>query len=312
MDAGEERAWFDGILVSTLAYGALCMLYLQLTQVLVSRPTRGRMYWAIVIYSSILFPLASISCGGSLRFTELAYVIHRNDATPTDYIYKHAENPIHVMSQICITLVPWFGDILILYRVYVIWNSRRWIVIFPSLLYIARVAMSIPLLIAQTRPFDGIWQAKSQLYSTVFYSLCVSLNLFASSAIALRLYLMRHKVEQIMGRLHASFYTGYSTILVESGAFFTLWGLVYVILMSRHSHLKETFLLPYTQVLSLTRMLIVLRMAQDRAWSLDLTRALEHGVLDWQVSSTHSIPLHDVPASTVTSLTSKFRDDISM
>lgn len=47
-------------------------------------------------------------------------------------------------------------------------------------------------------------------------------------------------------------------------------------------------------------MLIILRIAQDRAWSKDLVTATTRGVLDWQVSSTHSVPLHDDPSGSLT------------
>ncbi|KAG6867900.1 hypothetical protein C0993_009746 [Termitomyces sp. T159_Od127] len=169
--------------------------------------------------------------------------------------------------------------------------------------------MSIPLLITQTRPSHTWWAARSALYSTTFYSLCVSLNLFASIAIAFRLFWMRSRVKKVMGKLHASFYTGFITIVVESGALFTIWGLTYVILMSRGSSTSSTFLLPYPHVLSITRMLIALRMAQDRAWSKELASATAGGVLDWQVSSTHSIPLYDVPASS-TSVPRKYQESL--
>lgn len=62
--------------------------------------------------------------------------------------------------------------------------------------------------------------------------------------------------------------------------------------------------------------MIMLRMAQDRAWSKDLVTASHTGVLDWQVSSTHSIPLHDAPSSSGASLEKslprKFREDSSV
>lgn len=41
-------------------------------------------------------------------------------------------------------------------------------------------------------------------------------------------------------------------------------------------------------------MLIIFRMAQDQAWSKDIVTASARGVMDWQVSSTHSVPLHDI------------------
>ncbi|KAG6819845.1 hypothetical protein H0H93_008048 [Arthromyces matolae] len=308
-----DRALFNGFLVSTLAYGALVMLYTQLTQVLLSRPKRGNMYWSIVAYSTLLFCLATIAIGGGLKFAEIIFVENRTSpGGPMNYYNDNLTNNIHIMSQVGVTLVPWFGDIMMLYRLYVVYNSNRLIVVLPSLLYVARVAMSIPLLISQTRSVNTVWATKTLLYSTTFYSLCVSLNLFVSFAIAVRLFWARPKVEAIMGKLHASFYTGFVTIIVESGALFTIWGLTYVILMSRGSNARDTFLLPYTHVLAITRMLIVLRMAQDRAWSKELASATVGGVMDWQVSSTHSIPLHDVPPSTVSmnSLPRKYQESL--
>jgi len=306
-----QRSYFEGTIVATLAYGALLMLYIQLTQVLLSRPKRGNMYLAIVAYSTVLFCLATIAIGGMIRYTEISYVDNRNfEGGPHAYYASHLTNKIHVMGQTCTTLVPWIGDILMLYRLYVVWDSNRSIVVFPALLYMARVAMSVPLLISQTRPADTWWATRTHLYSTTFYALCVSLNLFVSIAISLRIYMMRRKVEAVMGKLHASFYSGYITMIVESGAFFTLWGLTYIILMSRNNSSQNTFLLPYTEVLGITRMLIVLRMSQDRAWSKELTAAITGGVVDWQVSSTYSMPLHDIPASSEASLHRKYQESL--
>lgn len=65
----------------------------------------------------------------------------------------------------------------------------------------------------------------------------------------------------------------------------------------------------------ITRMLIILRMAQNRAWNKDIVTASARGVLDWQVSSSHSIPLHDVPPASVSvanvKLPQKYREDTS-
>lgn len=42
-------------------------------------------------------------------------------------------------------------------------------------------------------------------------------------------------------------------------------------------------------------MLIVLKMAQNQAWSKDIVSAANVGVMDWQVSSTHSVQLENAP-----------------
>ena len=38
-----------------------------------------------------------------------------------------------------------------------------------------------------------------------------------------------------------------------------------------------------------------MRIARDRAWSKDIISAAIDGELEWQISSTRSIPLHNVP-----------------
>lgn len=67
--------------------------------------------------------------------------------------------------------------------------------------------------------------------------------------ISARIYMMRKRVESVMGKLHADFYTGPITIFVESGAFFTVWAITNVVVSARNSDRKQVFLLPYTYIL---------------------------------------------------------------
>lgn len=77
------------------------MLYAQLTQVLLSRPKRGKMYGAIVGYSTLLFCLATVAMAGSLKFAETIFVDHRTDnGGPENYWETHLTNKTHIMSQV--------------------------------------------------------------------------------------------------------------------------------------------------------------------------------------------------------------------
>lgn len=49
----------------------------------------------------------------------------------------------------------------------------------------------------------------------------------------------------------------------------------------------------------MTRMLIVLRMAQDRAWTRDIVIAANVGVMDWEVSSTRSVTYPELEADSL-------------
>lgn len=75
------------------------MLYMQLVQVLLIRPKRGRMFWAIIAYSAVMFPLATLDVAGLFKFSELSYVDHRNyKGGPTAFHKDRASEAVNVMG----------------------------------------------------------------------------------------------------------------------------------------------------------------------------------------------------------------------
>jgi len=64
-----------------------------------------------------------------------------------------------------------------------------------------------------------------------------------------------------------------------------------MVTLASNSWAQEIFLKPYPYIVTITCMLIALRMAQDCAWTWDITVATASGVLEWKVSSTRSIVL---------------------
>ncbi|KXN82297.1 hypothetical protein AN958_02729 [Leucoagaricus sp. SymC.cos] len=304
VDVRFERAEFDGILIAILAYGALVMLFIQLLRVLLVRPKRGKVFWGITAYSSILFTLASMAAGGKIKFAEYIYVTSRINVAlegpstdswiPSQVFKDHAGSTMNIMSRVCTLLTPWIGDAFMIYRLMVIWSYKWWMLIIPVPLYISHVGMSIPVIIADTRLDQARWEPKSHRYGIVFHTLCVALNLLISLLITVKLLTMRKKLEIALGKLNAYFYTSKFTILVESGAFATLWGIVYLATLAQKHWSQAAFLQPYYYVIALTRMIIVLKMAQNQAWSRDIVSAASHGVMDWEVSSSHTISV-EVP-----------------
>jgi len=305
-----NQASFDGLMLASLSYGAMVMLYIQVTQVLVRRPKRGRMFWLIVLYSTAIFPLATIAFIGKFKFVENMYVFHSDagGVNAKQYFTAHSGEWSNVISQIGTTMVPWIGDLLMLYRLMVIWNYKWILLVFPALMYLSRLAMSIPLLVSQIRNVPG---PHAQTYGDVFYIFCVSLNLTVTCLISLRLFMMRHKAERVLGTLQASLYNSSITMFVESGALFTFWSLTYLIMRLRGSWAQDIFLQPYSYLIALTRMLIILRMAQDRAWSREIITAADTGVLDWEVSSMNSLSINIAkpPGGSEQKLPRKFTED---
>lgn len=77
------------------------MLCIQVTQALLSRPKRGRVFSGIVIYSSVLFLLSTIAVGGKIKLAEMVYVIHRDYSAGVEaYERENSGQWVNVMSQI--------------------------------------------------------------------------------------------------------------------------------------------------------------------------------------------------------------------
>lgn len=83
----------------------------------------------------------------------------------------------------------------------------------------------------------------------VFYCLCLSMNIYLSIFICTRLYMLRHKAEKVLGTLQASLYNSSITMFVESGSFFTVWSLVYVISFAANGWVQDIFLQPYSYII---------------------------------------------------------------
>ena len=78
------------------------ILYIQLIQVLRRRPKRcGRVFWGIIVYSSALFPFATLAIIGKINFAELMYITNRLDPSgPSAYSIAHSGMWSNVMSQL--------------------------------------------------------------------------------------------------------------------------------------------------------------------------------------------------------------------
>lgn len=292
-----ERGFFDGLFLGTFAYGALIMVMLQVAQVLSLRPKRGRLFWAMLAYTAFICVASTIAMGGKQRFAQLMY-IDNEMFDPLHYYFNNIHRFESAMEAICLMIMTWVADVLMIYRLSVLWNRNLWILTVPIVLHLGRIGLSIPMMYITSRNTkQAQWMNILLQESKAWYALSLAINLFITGFIAFRLYTMRHKAEQVLGKIQSVFYTSWSTVMVESGALLTLWSLVHLMLLLLEHWTSEIFRQPLAYLNAIARMLIILRMAQNRAWSRDTVTASNEGVLDWQVSSSHSIPLHDAQSA---------------
>jgi hypothetical protein len=76
------------------------MLYIQVTQVLLRKPKRGRTFCAAVGYSGLLFPLATLAIAGMFKFEELSFIDNRDfPGGPSAFSRVYASDGFSRLSQ---------------------------------------------------------------------------------------------------------------------------------------------------------------------------------------------------------------------
>ena len=107
---------------------------------------------------------------------------------------------------------------------------------------IAIPALSVPFILAISRPQDPNWGALLPQYKTAYVAVMSSFNIVASITLFIRLYTLRAMVEQVMGKVPAMMYNSPATLFVETGTFYSLWITCYLVLVCRSSFVQDVFL----------------------------------------------------------------------
>ncbi|KAJ3521759.1 hypothetical protein NMY22_g12184 [Coprinellus aureogranulatus] len=242
-DPPRDRAGFDGLLLTAISYGALLMLCCQLCQSLYLRPKRGPKFYCMIAYALVVFVLATVSVSGRFVTAEQQFIDQRFFAYgPTEWFWRNSDNWQSVMTFACSIAIPWFADLLMLYRIYELWNRRLYVVAPPALLYLTGIALSIPFILAMSKPNDPSWVALLPRYSISYVAIMSAFNIVVSITLFVRLYTLRDKVVQVAGKVPAIMYNSPATLFVETGAFYSIWITTYLVLICRNSYARDVFL----------------------------------------------------------------------
>ncbi|KIJ27098.1 hypothetical protein M422DRAFT_55224 [Sphaerobolus stellatus SS14] len=129
------------------------------------------------------------------------------------------------------------------------------LMIFPVLLYLGSVA----LLISTAKPGSHVGQANIKIFGTATWTLTVSLNVFCTVMISVRLwkYNSRHLA---IGNVPVE-YIGLAAIFLDSGALYSCVRLIYIGLFAKNIPLQYPLTALWSSVTSIAPNLIILRIA---------------------------------------------------
>lgn len=93
-----------------------------------------------------------------------------------------------------------------------------------------------------SRPHDPTWAALSPRYHIAYVAIMSAFNIIVSATLFVRLFTLRDKVIQVMGKVPAIMYNSPATLMVETGTFYSIWITCYLVLICRNSYARDVFL----------------------------------------------------------------------
>ncbi|KZV85697.1 hypothetical protein EXIGLDRAFT_725559 [Exidia glandulosa HHB12029] len=302
------RMYLEAIWMETLFYGFNCILFPVGVYILTTRKTT---HGVLIATITVLFALATVHVGLSLAALHQAFASSDVLAVPhgPDLYFAAISKPLPVAKSLIYSTAVGIQDLLLIWRMYVVWDHRLVIVIVPLVLQAVQIASAYTATILLTRPHASLFGGALQAWGLTGWSLDITINTAVTLAIAGRLWWIERKVAPAYSRrrsYRSSIYT-----VIESGGIFALATLILFIMDVCQLEAAFVGVDPIMQLAVLTPLLLTVRVGlgithgdhgtasirPGHEWTHSARAPGGFSVDDRNESSTQfSIPLHERPA----------------
>jgi len=242
--------------INTVFYG----IFLHYT--FLNKPLR-QVAWITVIYTTVMYGLAIVYFWSTMEYTEDMYVYDRNyPGGPFAYSLIPFTPELRA-ATVSFVVINALGDAVFMFRCYLVWDRSKLVMIFPVLIYCASVVCSI---------FTVITSAALN-FTLPYFGLSTGLNLFLTIMICGKLLWARKSIMVVLGKEHAKLYTSVAAMIVESALLNAVVSTVSIVLVAVVSTAANISLGTQSQVMCISPMLILIRVARGRAYSKEAIAA---------------------------------------
>ncbi|KAH7927474.1 hypothetical protein BV22DRAFT_1007015 [Leucogyrophana mollusca] len=241
------------------------------------QPIRFRT-WCNLVYISTLFILGTLHTIASVWKVEVSYIGHDSfPGGPLAYVGTLWRDPVPQMGAVSYLISDWMADCVVLWRLFVLYYGsryRKWVVIFPSALFVGNIAMGIFVAILTFAPNQQYYSKPTMRYSVSYFALSLSQSVITTIFIVARLYMHKRRLDRTLGPDHASPYTSIATMTIESSGLYAMWSLIFLILYIVGSPIQYVFVASLSHVQILAPLLLVYKVSRGLAWTRTTDPAL--------------------------------------
>jgi len=257
-----------------VGFGMVLVLYLQALSFLLRKDWRRE--WPLLIFTSLLFICAALLFSGSTVLIVNAFVNNRAFPDgPASYARLEFRVPAVIMGNSAFPIQSWLADSYLIYRCYVVYSRQLWITVFPSLLLLGSLVTGIFVISNETEPNSSFWATTSVNFAIPYFSLTIALNVIVTLLIIGKLLWARRTSRKLLGpNSSSSVYTSISAMLIESAALNFCTSIAFLVPYARGDTVSVVFqeIAAYNSIVS--TLLIMVRVAQGRAWTAKTTNEL--------------------------------------
>ncbi|OCH88428.1 hypothetical protein OBBRIDRAFT_889115 [Obba rivulosa] len=255
-----------GIWIETVLWGMNCVVFAGACWVLFFKPNARTNRWMLGITSTLLFSLATAHVAGSLRALLVAFIYVPQPAPPlyaTLYFIDQSDG-IAVMKTVLYDTAVFIQDMVLIWRLYIVWNRNWKLCVFPVIVEMSHMAVAYSGSVLLGGSTTDLPSGLLPKLGRIGWGLDLALNVSVTVAIAARLWYMGRKLA--IANADGSFshdapnaYLVPIFTIIESGALFAVATLVLLILLVTSSPLNLTGIDVATQLAVLAPLLIIVR-----------------------------------------------------
>jgi len=272
-----EHAYYIGNYMSGILYGVELVMYFTAMRRLLRARRHKRLAGSrtfLALYSTALFILVTIDVSTNAVWGEELWISSRNrPGGIPEFLATQLSVWYETLSSTSVVAMIFMGDALLIYRLFIIYDSNYPLIVVPCLTWCAAFALAIIQLVVSGTPGGNFFNGKTIDFGTPYYTLTIVLNIVITTLICLRLFYFSRRIKHILGPDGAKTYTGIAAILIESAAPYSLVGLMFLIPYAKQSGTAIAFGQVWAKMTCLSPQLIILRVISGTAWGKD--------TLDW-------------------------------